>query len=138
MIPHSSRCSISSTRTSSTRARSPSCLTTTAVRVSAVCALFTSTVHLMVRRSVVLLPVSSTCVASTMVMSSPLNLGALLPSLLSRTVWLTVTPSIRLSRLVATLPSAPVRLRTPMPSSFLRRMPTRQWTALLASVVVLA
>lgn len=34
----------------------------------------------------------------------------------SRTVWLTVLPSTRLSRLVAIPPSVPDRLRTPMPS----------------------
>ena len=35
------------------------------------------------------------------------------PSPLSRTVWLTATPSIRLSRQAATPPSVPVRLRMP-------------------------
>ncbi len=42
---------------------------TTAARVSAVCARSTSTVHLTVLPSVVLLPVSSTCAVSTMATS---------------------------------------------------------------------
>ena len=48
----------------------------------------------------------------------------------------TVMPSTRLSLPVVTTPSAPVRLRMPMPSLFRRRMPTKLWTQPAASVAV--
>ena len=68
-------------------------------------------VHLMVRQSVVLQHVSSTCVVSTMVTLSPLSLGVLQVSLSSRTVWLTVQHSTRSSRQVVTPAFVQVRLR---------------------------
>ena len=66
----------------------------------------------------------------------PWRLGVRQVSLSSRTAWLTVQPSTRSSRQVATPLSAQVLHRMPMPSSFLRRMLMRQWIALPASVVV--
>ena len=77
---------------------------------------FTSTVRRTARQSAELRPVSSICAASTMATLSPWSRGVQQASPSSRTVWLTVLPSTRLSRLVAIPPSVPDRLRTPMPS----------------------
>ena len=80
---------------------------------------------------------SSICVSSTKAMLSQSNLGVQQVSLLSRTAWLTVQHSTRLSKQVAIPPFVLVRHRMPTLSSFQRKMLTRQWTALLASVAAL-
>jgi len=55
-----------------------------------------------------------------------------------KTAWSIVLPLTKSLLPAVILPYAPVRLRMLTLSSFLSRMPTRLWTALLASVVVLA
>ncbi len=66
------------------------------------------------------------------------ELGAQPHSQLSRIAWLTVAHSTRLFRQVATPVFAPDNHRTPMPSLFPKRLPTKQWTVPHVSVARLA
>ncbi len=96
-------------------ARSPSCSTTTAARVSAACARFMSTAIPTAPPPAQPLA-SSTCVVSRTERQSRWSLGARLLSPSSKTLWSIATRSTRSSRPAATSASTAAVLR--MPTTF--------------------
>ena len=129
----SSKCLICSISSSSKRAKSPLCSTATAARESAACARSISTVipTALCRAS---RPVSSTCASSTTATQSLSSRGARPPSPLCATLWSTAMPSTRSSRPAAMCRSTAAVPRMPTLSPSRKRLPTRLWTRLPASV----